>query len=140
MREHVLKSVALGIVFTSYCVLATAQSSGDGSVLIHNGNGSTGVEDGGVRVSAGVMAGLNTFKPDPDPLIARRMHLSGAVVLAVRIDPEGNVVKVTPVSGPEPLRDPAMAAVRRWTYKPYLLNGKPVVVSTTVTVMFYPGR
>jgi TonB family protein len=86
------------------------------------------------------MAGLNTSRPDPDPLIARRMHLSGAVVLAVRIDPEGNVVKVTPVSGPEPLRDPAMAAVRRWTYKPYLLNGKPVVVSTTVTVMFYPNR
>jgi protein TonB len=29
-----------------------------------------------------------------------------------------------------------MEAVRRWTYKPYLLNGDPVEVDTTITVNF----
>jgi outer membrane biosynthesis protein TonB len=68
------------------------------------------------------------------------MHLSGTVVMAVRVDSEGKVLKVTATSGPEPLRDPATEAVRRWTYKPYLLNGKAVVVATTAKVMFYTGR
>jgi protein TonB len=30
----------------------------------------------------------------------------------------------------------ALAAVRTWRYKPYLLNGQPVEVETTITVIF----
>jgi protein TonB len=93
-----------------------------------------------MRVSGGVMAGLILTKTDPVyPASARQAHVAGAVVLAVRISKEGKVVKVTAVSGPELLRDPAITAVHGWTYKPYLLNGNAVVVSTVVTVMFYPG-
>jgi protein TonB len=40
------------------------------------------------------------------------------------------------VSGPEKLRDAALDAVNQWTYKPYLLNGKPVFVQTQITVNF----
>jgi hypothetical protein len=29
-----------------------------------------------------------------------------------------------------------MDAVRQWTYKPYLLNGDPVEVDTTITVIY----
>jgi protein TonB len=32
--------------------------------------------------------------------------------------------------------DEAMRAVKQWRYSPYLLNGKPTKVDTTVTVNF----
>ena len=32
-----------------------------------------------------------------------------------------------------------MDAVRRWTYKPYVLNGEPVWVDTTVTLEVHMG-
>ena len=38
--------------------------------------------------------------------------------------------------GGEALRDAALDAVNQWTYKPYLLNGKPVFVQTVITVNF----
>jgi protein TonB len=34
----------------------------------------------------------------------------------------------------------ALAAVRQWMYKPYLLNGYPVEVETTITVNYNLGR
>jgi protein TonB len=30
----------------------------------------------------------------------------------------------------------AFTAVKQWRYKPYLLNGQPVEVETTITVIF----
>jgi TonB family protein len=132
----------LAIVFSGCCIAAQGQSDGNGSVIIHSGESATSsTEDPGARVSGGVMAAQILNKPDPVyPPSVREAHISGAVVMAVRIDKEGKVVKVTAISGPEPLRDPAVSAVRRWTYKPFILNGYAVVVSTTVTVVFYPGR
>jgi hypothetical protein len=32
-----------------------------------------------------------------------------------------------------------MDAVRQWTYKPYLLNGDPIEVETTITVIYTLG-
>jgi len=40
------------------------------------------------------------------------------------------------VSGHPMLVPAAIAAVRQWRYKPYLLNGQPVEVETTITVIF----
>jgi periplasmic protein TonB len=37
------------------------------------------------------------------------------------------------------LQASAMDAVRQWRYKPYLLNGEPVEVETTVNVIFSLG-
>jgi protein TonB len=34
----------------------------------------------------------------------------------------------------------AIEAVRQWRYRPYLLNGEPVAVETTVNVVFTLGR
>ena len=42
-------------------------------------------------------------------------------------------------AGPEMLRSSALAAVQSWRYKPYLLNGEPTEVDTTVTVNFSFG-
>jgi len=44
--------------------------------------------------------------------------------------------QVKVVSGPKELQQSALDAVRQWTYKPYLLNGKPVDVRTTINVTY----
>lgn len=83
------------------------------------------------------MAGLLLEHRDPEyPADARTKHIAGTVVLDAVITPEGKVSDLSVVSGPEPLRDAALTAVRDWTYKPYCLNGRPVYVETTVTVRF----
>jgi TonB family protein len=99
--------------------------------------GQAGQSDRVIRISGGVMAGMLQNRVNPDyPPDARKKHLQGAVVLAVHISRDGNVMDVQPVSGPSALMQAAVDAVRQWTYRPYLLNGQPVEVNTTVTVNF----
>ncbi len=96
---------------------------------------------GPVRVSAGVMAGQVLTKATPKyPQEAKDGKISGAVVLKAVVDEAGLVKDLSVVSGPEALRQSSLDAVKQWTYKPYLLNGKPVAVETTVTVTYSFGR
>lgn len=95
---------------------------------------------GPARISGGVMAGqlLNKVTPVYPP-IARAAHVSGAVVLHAIISKDGTVGNLEAISGPEMLRVSALDAVRQWTYQPYLLNGEPTEVDTTVIVNFNFG-
>ena len=43
------------------------------------------------------------------------------------------------LTGPSLLQQAALDAVRSWRYKPYLLNGEPVEVGTTINVVFSLG-
>ena len=54
--------------------------------------------------------------------------------MSVLIDREGKVAKATVISEPEALRESTLNAAKQWTYKPFLLNGQPVYVQTTVTI------
>jgi len=58
------------------------------------------------------------------------------VVLEAGIDTGGNVQSLRVVTGHALLAQAAIDAVRQWRYEPYLLNGVPVPVVTTVTVTF----
>jgi outer membrane biosynthesis protein TonB len=90
---------------------------------------------GRVRVSSGVMAGQILSKaPIYVPPLPPDAKVSGGTVLHAVIGREGTVLELTPVSGPEILRGSVMDAVRQWRYKPYLLNGEPVEVDTTITI------
>ena len=60
--------------------------------------------------------------------------------MRVILNPQGKVDRVEIISGPEALRQPILDAVRQWTYKPYLLNGKAVWVRTTVAMNISFGR
>jgi protein TonB len=92
------------------------------------------------RVSSGVMSGSKISGSNPTyPPIAKAAHVSGAVVLHAVISKTGSVDNLTVISGPEMLRASALDAVRNWKYKPYLLNGEPTEVDTTVTVNFNFG-
>lgn len=74
------------------------------------------------------------------PAIAIATHTSGTVSLAATISKTGTIENLRVVSGPPLLRQAAMDAVRQWRYRPYVLNGQPVEVDTTVQVVFRLGE
>ena len=95
---------------------------------------------GPVRVSSGTVQGMAISRPDPVyPPIARAAHVQGTVVLHAIISKQGTIEKLNVVSGPPMLTASAVDAVSRWRYKPYLLNGEPVEVETTINVNFTFG-
>jgi len=90
-----------------------------------------------VRVSLGVSTGLLVTKVQPQyPEDARQDRIQGEVVLQALIDKTGDVEKLTLVSGHPLLAPAAIAAVKQWKYKPYLLNGQPVKIETQIVVNF----
>lgn len=90
-----------------------------------------------VPVSLGVMSGLlyQTVRP-VYPIIAQEAHVEGTVVLQATISKNGTIENLRVTSGPVLLQQAALDAVRQWRYRPYLLNGQPVDVETTVNVIF----
>ena len=90
-----------------------------------------------IRVSQGVTKGLLIHKMEPSyPPLARAARIQGDVVLSAVISVNGEIENLQLVSGHPMLVPAAIAAVRQWRYKPYLLNGAPVEVETTITVIF----
>jgi len=90
-----------------------------------------------VRISQGVTRGLLIQKVEPQyPTLARSARVQGDVVLSAIIDTSGQITNLQLVSGHPMLVPAAIAAVTQWRYKPYLLNGQPVEVETTITVIF----
>jgi protein TonB len=68
---------------------------------------------------------------------ARRIHLSGSVIVRAVIDEQGRVTDVQLVKGlPMGLDRSAMEAVRQWRFKPATLHGRPVKVYFDLTVRF----
>jgi TonB family protein len=92
-----------------------------------------------IPVGAGVVAGLKISGIAPIyPEEAKRNHISGSVVLKARIGTDGRVHSLRVVSTPDAdLAVASLEAVRRWVYKPYLLNGEPVEVDTQITTNFF---
>jgi protein TonB len=91
-----------------------------------------------VRVSPGVITGLLIHRVEPTyPSVAQQAHIQGSVVLTAIIDKNGNVQQLRLVSGQPLLVTAAIEAVKQWHYKPFLLNGEPLEVETTVTVNFH---
>jgi TonB family protein len=94
-----------------------------------------------VRIAQGVVAGRAFHQPRPNyPDDARERGITGAVVLRAVIGADGRIKDLQVVSGNPALADAAMRAVRKWRYKPYSLDGKPVEVETQITVNFTLGR
>ena len=63
-----------------------------------------------------------------------------AVVLKVVVRHTGAVNPIHIVSGNPSLEPEAMDAVRLWRYRPYVADGQPIDVMTTVRVDFIPGK
>ena len=53
------------------------------------------------------------------------------MIIAFEITKDGKVRHAMAVSGPRLLQGPVLAAVRQWTFKPYMLGGQPTIVATS---------
>jgi len=91
----------------------------------------------GQRVSSEVLES-NLLKHDAPvyPPMARIAKIQGEVRLYAVISKTGAVQNLRGVSGHPLLIQPAMDAVRKWQYKPFLLNGEPVEAEGEVIVVF----
>jgi TonB family protein len=105
------------------------------NVVIEPDQASGGQE---ARVAAGVIAGNRlTFTAPVYPEDAKNAKLNGTVVLRAIIDKDGSIKTLDVLSSTNPMfNDSALNAVHKWTYKPYLLNGEPTAVDTTITVNY----
>jgi TonB family protein len=65
--------------------------------------------------------------------------VSGVVILQVVVDENGMVESIKVLRGHPLLDEAAVDAVKQWRYSQTLLNGEPVPVVATVTVIFNPG-
>ncbi|HET8824195.1 MAG TPA: TonB family protein [Terriglobales bacterium] len=91
-----------------------------------------------VRVSQGVTQGMKVHDVTPQyPQMAKIARVQGPVVLAAVIGKDGTIQGLRVVSSASPLlNQSALEAVKQWRYRPYILNGEPVEVDTTITVNF----
>ena len=94
-----------------------------------------------IAVAPGLMQGQNVKKVAPIyPKAAKENHIQGTVIIQAEIGEDGHVHQMTVVNAPHPLLAIAgMLAAKQWEYKPYLLNGQPIRVTTQITVIFKLG-
>jgi periplasmic protein TonB len=91
-----------------------------------------------LRISTGVADGLKIHDVTPQyPQMARIAHIQGDVLLQATISKAGVIENLHAMQGHPILIQAAMDAVKQWKYKPYILNGEPVEVETTIRVQFH---
>jgi TonB family protein len=74
------------------------------------------------------------------PPKAKAARVQGSVILAATIGKDGVPEHLVVQKGPSELQASALDAVRQWRWQPYLLNGEPIEVETTVTVVYALAR
>lgn len=118
--------------------ISTMPTTGDGlpEVLSNSGPAPT-PQLQTLNISQGISRGLLIKQAQPAyPADALRLGVEGPVQLLATISKTGEISSVKILSGDTRLAHAAASAVKRWKYKPYLLNGEPVEVETQVTVNF----
>ena len=76
-------------------------------------------------------------KHDPVyPLDALHKGIEATVKVEIDIGLDGVPTRLKAVSGPEEFGESAMRAVSRYRYRPFVIDGKPAEVTTTVEVVF----
>ncbi len=70
------------------------------------------------------------------PPRAKAAGIEGTVVIFAQINKSGRIDWAPVVSGPEPLRQSALDAVKVWVYRPYLIEGSPIGFRTVIRVNF----
>ena len=70
------------------------------------------------------------------PSIAREAGIEGRVTVKVLVGPDGNVIQVGSVSGPDAFHDEVTDKAKQLQFTPGLQNGKPVKVWVTVPFNF----
>lgn len=84
-----------------------------------------------------MMEGNLIHKVEPQyPVMAKQLHIAGAVLVKAVISREGIIENAEVERGHPLLARAALEAVRQWRYRPYYLNNLPIEVETEITVNF----
>ncbi len=77
------------------------------------------------------------FKQEPEyPAAARQFRLSGQVVADFTVGLDGKVENVSVTKGNPLFSDAVTRAVRKWSFSPFLVDGHPRRVKSTLTFDF----
>jgi TonB family protein len=129
------------VIATACCALALA-TCGSALALRTDVSATTATNANAKRakihVESRIMSSQKISGDNPVyPQEARAKKIQGAVVLTAVIGKDGTIENLRVVKTPDPsLAESAIKAVRTWRYRPYLLNGDPVEVETTVNVVY----
>ncbi len=94
-----------------------------------------------VRVPARVAEANLVYDVAPKyPPEAGEARIEGTVVLLALIGKDGTVEDVRVERGLPVLAQAAIEAVKKWRYRPYLLNGEPVEINSQITINFTLSR
>jgi TonB family protein len=104
-----------------------------GTTAADDGSGAAGL----VNVAPDLMESHLILSRVPTyPEAAKEAQVEGAVEAEVIISKSGTVKRVHVIDGDPLLRGAAAEAIQKYRYQPYLINGRPFEVATTVTVNF----
>lgn len=92
-----------------------------------------------IRVSPGVIQGLVLKKAMPEAADLRSARDSD-VKVKVMIDESGAVQCAAGIEGDSALYERSIKAAREWKFKPYVLNGQPIVVESAFYFHFNKGK
>jgi TonB family protein len=73
------------------------------------------------------------------PSFAKLMKHQGTVKVEITVSESGEVVSSKVIEGNPTLRSAALDTVKKWKYKPYVVDGKPTPFVTTLDIVFSLG-
>ena len=118
-------------------VSGAAETQGVRVLPVGRAETGTGGSNQIVEVGGAIPMPERVAGPPPEyPIVARNGRVTGDVDIEVVIDASGNVERARVVKSIPLLDEAALYAVKRWRYKPTVLNGVAVPVKTRVRVSF----
>jgi len=134
------KAITLGLVLAASLALNASAQDQDSSKNASSSTGSVSPASdsapprtqGGVVTQAKLIHVVQPVYPED----ARKANISGTVALHGVIAKDGSLQQIEVVSGPDELRQAAIDAVKQWQYQPTTLSGKPVEVTTMISLVF----
>lgn len=122
---------AAAVILMLSCPVTAAQETPDA-------NAQTTENDSVYEIGNGVTPPKATYMPNPEySEKARKKKISGTVLVAMVVMPDGKVRDVTVIKSLErSLDQQAIAAVRTWTFEPATKDGNRVAVHVRAEVSF----
>lgn len=103
--------------------------------------GSAPASSPGVVVPGKIAVSKRIYKVAPVyPEQAIRARASAKVILRIRVDAAGQVAEAKVLQGHPLFNNAAVSAVMQWKYSQTFLNGKPVPIIATVSIVFAFGK
>jgi len=93
-----------------------------------------------IRVSVSVTQAMVQKKVLPDGSDLKGTKTKSAVILRALIGKDGNVRCADPAQGDSSLFERSVNAAKLWHFQPYLLNGQPIIVETTIEFEFNKNK